>query len=181
MKNENAENPIAEIIFEDGRTLRFVLRPDVAPLSVKNFVDLAESGFYDGLCMHRVIPDFMIQGGGMTCGKDGLKDRKAPRTVPGEFAANGRKNDLTHAPGVISMARTPAPDSASSQFFVCVADCSFLDGQYAAFGVATDETSVLTAIEISKTPTRSVGYYDDVPVTPVAIKTVKIRRGGKDE
>ena len=68
MKNENAENPIAEIIFEDGRTLRFVLRPDVAPLSVKNFVDLAESGFYDGLCMHRVIPDFMIQGGGMTCG-----------------------------------------------------------------------------------------------------------------
>ncbi len=181
MKNENAENPIAEIIFEDGRTLRFVLRPDVAPLSVKNFIDLAESGFYDGLCMHRVIPDFMIQGGGMTCGKDGLKVRKAPRTVPGEFAANGRKNDLTHTPGVISMARTPAPDSASSQFFVCVADCSFLDGQYAAFGVATDETSVLTAIEISKTPTRSVGYYDDVPVTPVAIKTVKIRRGGKDE
>lgn len=181
MKNENAENPIAEIIFEDGRTLRFVLRPDVAPLSVKNFVDLAESGFYDGLCMHRVIPDFMIQGGGMTCGKDGLKVRKAPRTVPGEFAANGHKNDLTHAPGVISMARTPAPDSASSQFFVCVADCSFLDGQYAAFGVAADEESVLTAIEISKTPTRSVGYYDDVPVTPVAIKTVKIRRGGKDE
>ena len=181
MKNENAENPIAEIIFEDGRTLRFVLRPDVAPLSVKNFIDLAESGFYDGLCMPRVIPDFMIQGGGMTCGKDGLKVRKAPRTVPGEFAANGRKNDLTHTPGVISMARTPAPDSASSQFFVCVADCSFLDGQYAAFGVATDETSVLTAIEISKTPTRSVGYYDDVPVTPVAIKTVKIRRGGKDE
>lgn len=181
MKNENAENPIAEIIFEDGRTLRFVLRPDVAPLSVKNFIDLAESGFYDGLCMHRVIPDFMIQGGGMTCGKDGLKVRKAPRTVPGEFAANGRKNDLTHAPGVISMARTPAPDSASSQFFVCVADCSFLDGQYAAFGVAADEESVLTAIEISKIPTRSVGYYDDVPVTPVAIKTVKIRRGGKDE
>ena len=181
MKNENAENPIAEIIFEDGRTLRFVLRPDVAPLSVKNFVDLAESGFYDGLCMHRVIPDFMIQGGGMTCGKDGLKVRKAPRTVPGEFAANGRKNDLTHAPGVISMARTPAPDSASSQFFVCVADCSFLDGQYAAFGVAADEESVLTAIEISKTPTRSVGHYHHVPVTPVAVKTVKIRRGGKDE
>ena len=181
MKNENAENPIAEIIFEDGRTLRFVLRPDVAPLSVKNFVDLAESGFYDGLCMHRVIPDFMIQGGGMTCGKDGLKVRKAPRTVPGEFAANGRKNDLTHAPGVISMARTPAPDSASSQFFVCVADCSFLDGQYAAFGFAADDDSVLTAIEISKTPTRSVGYYDDVPVTPVIVKTVKIRRGGKDE
>ena len=181
MKNENAENPIAEIIFEDGRTLRFVLRPDVAPLSVKNFVDLAESGFYDGLCMHRVIPDFMIQGGGMTCGKDGLKVRKAPRTVPGEFAANGRKNDLTHAPGVISMARTPAPDSASSQFFVCVADCSFLDGQYAAFGVAADEESVLTAIEISKTPTRSDGHYDDVPETPGAIKTVKIRRGGKDE
>lgn len=181
MKNENAENPIAEIIFEDGRTLRFVLRPDVAPLSVKNFIDLAESGFYDGLCMHRVIPDFMIQGGGMTCGKDGLKVRKAPRTVPGEFAANGRKNDLTHTPGVISMARTPAPDSASSQFFVCVADCSFLDGQYAAFGVAADEESVLTAIEISKTPTRSVGYYDDVPVTPVIVKTVKIRRGGKDE
>ena len=181
MKNENAENPIAEIIFEDGRTLRFVLRPDVAPLSVKNFIDLAESGFYDGLCMHRVIPEVMKESGGMPCGKDGLKVRKAPRTVPGEFAANGRKNDLTHTPGVISMARTPAPDSASSQFFVCVADCSFLDGQYAAFGVATDETSVLTAIEISKTPTRSVGYYDDVPVTPVAIKTVKIRRGGKDE
>lgn len=181
MKDKNAEKLTAEIIFEDGRTLRLVLRPDVAPLSVENFVSLAESGFYDGLCMHRVIPDFMIQGGGMTCNNDGLKVRKAPRTVPGEFAANGRKNDLTHAPGVISMARTPAPDSASSQFFVCVSDCSFLDGQYAAFGVAADDETVKTAISISKTPTRSVGYYDDVPVTPVVIRTIKISRDGNGE
>ncbi len=164
----------AEIEFEDGRLMRFVLRPDVAPITVKNFVDLARGGFYDGLCMHRVIPGFMIQGGGMSANGASLSPRKAPRTITGEFRANGHENDLAHSPGVISMARTPAPDSASSQFFVCVDDCSFLDGQYAAFGEAADEESVRTAVAISETPTRSVGPYDDVPITPVVIRTVRI-------
>ncbi len=164
----------ATIEFTDGRKLDVVLYPEIAPETVDNFVDLAESGFYDGLCMHRVIPDFMIQGGGMTYADGTLRQKKAPRTVHGEFTANGHKNTLSHKAGVLSMARTAVPDSASSQFFVCVADCPHLDGQYAAFGKVTDETSLATAIDISNVKTCSIGWYDDVPVTPVVIKTVKI-------
>ena len=164
----------ATIEFTDGKKINLTLRPDVAPESVKNFVELAESGFYDGLCMHRVIPGFMVQGGGMTAEKGKLKEKRAPKNIRGEFASNGHKNPLGHKPGVLSMARAASPDSASSQFFICVADCAFLDGQYAAFGECADEQSLAAAIEISKVKTHSVSYYDDVPVEPVVIKTVTI-------
>lgn len=160
--------------FTDGKKIGFALYPEIAPETVKNFVDLAESGFYDGLCMHRVIPDFMIQGGGMTFSGNKLRQKNAPRTIRGEFTCNGRKNDLAHKAGVISMARTSIPDSASSQFFICVEDCPHLDGQYAAFGKVTDKDSLDTAVAISNVPTHSVEWYDDVPVTPVVIKTIKI-------
>ncbi len=163
----------ARITFEGGQVINIKLRPDVAPVTVRNFVKLAKAHFYDGLCFHRVIPGFMIQGGGMTTEQGRLIGREA-QSIRGEFAANGKNNPLSHKPGVVSMARTQVFDSASSQFFICVADCTFLDGQYAAFGECADEASLATAIAISRVPTRSVGYYNDVPVTPVVIESVTI-------
>lgn len=159
------------IEFENGKKINIELLPEHAPLSVENFVDLVKSGFYDGLCFHRVIPGFMIQGGGFSW-EGGLKQKPAPRTIKGEFAMNGVKNDLHHAPGVISMARTMDPNSASSQFFICVEDVAYLDAQYAAFGRVCDEESLQVAIDISTVKTTSWAYYDDVPVEPVVIKKV---------
>ncbi|MBE5749266.1 MAG: peptidylprolyl isomerase [Clostridiales bacterium] len=159
--------------FTDGKKINAELYPEHAPISVENFIDLVKSGFYDGLCFHRVIPGFMIQGGGFTW-EGGLKQKQAPRTIKGEFAMNGVKNDLHHAPGVLSMARTMMPDSASSQFFICVEDVSYLDAQYAAFGKVTDEESLNNAIAISQVKTTSWAYYDDVPVEPVVIKKAYI-------
>lgn len=158
----------------DGRKMNIELMPEHAPLSVENFVALAKGKFYDGLIFHRVIADFMIQGGGMTMTERGLEQKKAPRTIKGEFSQNGVNNTLHHAPGVISMARTMVPDSASSQFFICVADCGYLDGQYAAFGKTADEESLKTAIDISKVQTGRIDYYSDVPVQPVVIKTITV-------
>lgn len=157
----------------NGKKINVELCPEHAPISCENFLDLVKSGFYDGLCFHRVIPGFMIQGGGFT--QDGaLKEKKAPRTIKGEFAMNGVKNDLHHAPGVLSMARTMFPDSASSQFFICVEDLPHLDAQYAAFGRVCDEESLENAIEISLVKTHSQGYYDDIPVEPVVMQKVYV-------
>lgn len=158
----------------DGRKMNIELMSEYAPLSVENFVSLVKEGFYDGLCFHRVIANFMIQGGGMSMTEHGLEQKKAPRTVKGEFMQNGVNNTLHHAPGVISMARTMVPDSASSQFFICVADCEYLDGQYAAFGKTADEESLKVAIDISKVKTGRMDYYSDVPVEPVVIKAVRL-------
>lgn len=164
----------ARITFVDGNVININLRPDVAPVSVRNFRELADGNFYDGLCMHRVIPDFMVQGGGMAARDGRLLQKKAPKEIYGEFRTNGWNNTLSHKPGVVSMARTQVPNSASSQFFICVSDCSYLDGQYAAFGECADEDSLATAIAISRVPTHSVSFYDDVPVTPVIIESVKV-------
>lgn len=159
--------------FTDGKKINVELYPEHAPISVENFIDLVKSGFYDGLCFHRVIPGFMIQGGGFSY-EGGLKQKQAPRTIKGEFAMNGVKNDLHHAPGVLSMARTMVPDSASSQFFICVEDLPHLDAQYAAFGKVLDQESLDNAIAISNVKTTSWAYYDDVPVEPVVIKKAYI-------
>ena len=161
------------IEFENGKKINAELYPEHAPKTVENFIDLVKSGFFDGLCFHRVIPGFMIQGGGFSW-EGGLKQKNAPRTIKGEFAMNGVKNDLHHAPGVLSMARTMMPDSASSQFFICVEDVPYLDAQYAAFGKVTDEESLQVAIDISNVKTTSWAYYDDVPVEPVVMKKVYI-------
>ena len=115
----------------------------------------------------------MIQGGGFVQ-ENGLKEKHAPRTIKGEFAMNGVKNDLHHAPGVISMARTMDPNSASSQFFICVEDVPYLDGQYAAFGKTIDEESLNVAIDISKVATHYEGYYGDIPNEPIVIKTISL-------
>ncbi|WP_047808383.1 peptidylprolyl isomerase [Desulfosporosinus acididurans] len=115
---------------ENGNSIKIELYPEIAPETVKNFITLAEQGFYDGLIFHRVIPGFMIQGGDPNgTGMGGSK-----QTIRGEFTANGFRNDLKHERGVISMARTANPNSASSQFFIVVKPSSHLDGQYASFG-----------------------------------------------
>lgn len=122
------------IEMENGKVMKGELYPEIAPKTVANFRELADSGFYDGLIFHRVIPGFMIQGGcpqGNGTGGPG-------HNIPGEFSANGFKNDLKHERGVLSMARAMHPDSAGSQFFIMVADAPHLDGQYAAFGKITE-------------------------------------------
>lgn len=161
------------IELNNGKKINIELYPEHAPISVENFLDLVKSGFYDGLCFHRVIPGFMVQGGGFSW-EGGLKQKVAPRTIKGEFAMNGVKNNLHHAPGVVSMARTMMPDSASSQFFICVEDVPHLDAQYAAFGKVVDEDSLQTAIDISTVKTSSWGYFDDVPVDPVIMTKVYV-------
>ncbi len=158
----------------DGRVMNAELYPKIAPITVQNFVDLARSGFYDGLIFHRVIKGFMIQGGdpkGNGTGGSG-------KTIKGEFAANGVKNDLHHTKGVLSMARRGKDasgnmnyDSATSQFFIVSGpdqNVAHLDGQYAAFGKLTDGYDVLEALE--SVPTDAY----DKPLTDITIKTIKV-------
>ena len=160
----------AIIKLKDGSQMTAELYEDVAPISVRNFVKLAKSGFYDGLIFHRVIPGFMIQGGGMY---EDLRPKKAD-CIKGEFAANGVNNPVKHTFGVLSMARAADPDSGSSQFFVCVEDCPHLDGAYAAFGKLCDKASEDVAVAISKVRTTRRGWFDDVPASPVVIDTIEI-------
>ena len=127
---------------ENGSEIELELYPDIAPITVENFVSLAEEGFYDGLIFHRVIAGFMIQGGdplGIGIGGSG-------KNIQGEFAANGFNNTLSHTRGVISMARSQNFNSASSQFFIMHADGTFLDGQYAAFGKVTKGIEIVDEI-----------------------------------
>ena len=130
------------IELECGSVLEFELYPDIAPKSAANFVKLAESGFYDGLTFHRIVPGFVIQGGdpeGTGMGGPGW-------TIPGEFRSNGFRNDLKHTRGVLSWARTSDPDSAGSQFFIMVDEAPYLDGEYAAFGKVTAGLDVIDQI-----------------------------------
>ena len=130
------------IEMEDGGVMRGELYPEIAPETVANFEKLVNDGFYDGLIFHRVIPGFMIQGGcpqGNGMGGPGW-------TIKGEFTSNGFENNLKHTTGVMSMARTPFPDSAGSQFFIMVHDAPFLDGEYAAFGKIIEGQEVADAI-----------------------------------
>ncbi len=136
------DHPKVEITVRDYGTITLELYPDVAPLTVDNFVKLCNEGFYDGLTFHRVMNGFMIQGGDPQGNGTGGSDE----TIKGEFAANGVKNELSHKRGVISMARAKSPDSASSQFFIVHQDSEFLDGSYAAFGAVTEGIEVVDAI-----------------------------------
>lgn len=152
------------IEMENGGKMTLELYPDIAPITVANFVKLAKSGFYNGLIFHRVIENFMIQGGDPT----GTGMGGPGWTIKGEFASNGVKNTLKHTRGVISMARSARPDSAGSQFFIMHKDAPHLDGQYAAFGKMTDGFDTLD--EIAKTPTD----YSDRPRREQKIKSVSI-------
>ena len=152
-----------QIEMDNGGIIKLELYPESAPITVKNFEELVEQKFYDGLVFHRVIKDFMIQGGDPTgTGMGGSK-----KTIKGEFAANGVQNNIKHKRGVISMARSQNPDSASSQFFICHKDSPWLDGQYAAFGIVTEGIEVVDEIAGVRTDFR------DKPLTPVTIKTIR--------
>lgn len=132
----------AEIDIQDYGTITVELDGDIAPITVQNFMDLANDGFYDGLTFHRIISGFMMQGGD----PNGNGTGGSENTIKGEFSANGVENSLSHTRGAISMARSQAYDSASSQFFICHADSTFLDGQYACFGYVTKGMDVVDEI-----------------------------------
>ena len=165
-----AQNPIVTIEMENGGKIVAELYPEVAPISVNNFISLIKKGFYDGIIFHRVISGFMIQGGdpqGTGMGGPGY-------CIKGEFAQNGVKNDLSHKRGVLSMARTMVPNSAGSQFFIMHADGDFLDGQYAAFGAVTEGMDVVDAIAAVKTDRM------DEPKDPQRMKKVTVETFGVD-
>ena len=158
------ETVMVQIEMENGGIIKLELYPEIAPITVENFTKLVSEGFYDGLIFHRVIKDFMIQGGDPEgTGMGGSKDK-----IKGEFAVNGVKNDLSHERGVISMARSQNYNSASSQFFICHADSKFLDGQYAAFGRVVEGIEVID--EIANVPTNK----SDRPKEDVVIKSITL-------
>jgi len=152
------------IEMENGKKIKIELYPEIAPESCANFEKLVKQGFYDGLIFHRVIPGFMIQGG---C-PDGTGTGGPGWTIKGEFSSNGFKNDLKHARGVLSMARSMMPNSAGSQFFIMHRDAPHLDGDYAAFGKVVEGMEVVD--EIAETKTGRA----DKPVTPQVMKKVYI-------
>jgi peptidyl-prolyl cis-trans isomerase B (cyclophilin B) len=163
------------IELKNGKVMNAVLDEENAPLSCENFLKYVNDGFFDGVIFHRVIEDFMIQGGGFTDDDPGLKEKKATYPpIKGEFDMNGMKNPIKHKVGTLSMARTFMPNSATSQFFICVAPCDYLDGQYAGFGYLSDEESIAVAKAISKVDTHSWRGYDDIPNDPIVIKTIKV-------
>ncbi len=133
---------MVQIEMADGGIIKIELDPETAPITCANFEKLVSEGFYNGLIFHRVISGFMIQGGDPT----GTGMGGADENIKGEFAVNGVKNPLSHKRGVISMARSQKYNSASSQFFICHADATFLDGQYAAFGTVTEGMDVVDRI-----------------------------------
>ena len=151
-----------ELVVKDYGTITLELDADAAPITVANFLKLAESGFYDGLTFHRIMDGFMIQGGD----PDGNGSGGSGETIKGEFAQNGVDNPISHVKGVISMARAKNPDSASSQFFITVADSAFLDGAYAAFGHVTDGMDVAEQIAKDAKPIDNNGTIpaDQQPV-----------------
>ena len=165
------QNPIVTITMKDGGVMKLELYPDVAPNTVKNFISLANSGFYDGLIFHRIIAGFMIQGGAYEA--NGMP-KDTDYSIKGEFASNGFTNDLKHTRGVISMARTQVRDSASSQFFIMHEDAPHLDGEYAAFGMLTEGFDVLDSIATVQTG------YNDVPLVFPVIDTIRVETFGVD-
>ena len=165
-----AQNPIVTIEMENGGVMKAELSPDVAPNTVNNFISLVQKGFYDGLIFHRVIPGFMIQGG---C-PDGTGTGGPGYSIKGEFSGNGFQNGLAHDRGVLSMARTMAPNSAGSQFFVMVEKAPHLDGQYAAFGKVVEGMEVADAIVNAKRD------WNDKPRQPQRMKKVTVDTFGVD-
>ena len=152
------------IEMENGKQMEAELYPEVAPITVENFVSLIKEDYFKGIIFHRVISGFMIQGGDPTGTGTGGSDKK----IKGEFLANGVVNNLKHERGVLSMARTNDPNSASSQFFIMHQDAPYLDGQYAAFGKITKGIEVVDEIASVKTDMR------DKPLVPQVIKTIKL-------
>ncbi len=163
MAEVQVEKSMAIIEMENGGKIELELFPQIAPVTVQNFADLANSGFYDGLLFHRVIQGFMIQGG---C-PQGTGTGGAGKNIKGEFAQNGVPNDLSHTRGTLAMARASMPDSASSQFFIVHQDAPHLNGAYAAFGRVISGMDVVDAIAAVAVDGR------DKPLTPQVIKQIR--------
>jgi len=154
-----------EFTMTDGQKFIMEVYPHVAPITVENFLKLVNEGFYNGLTFHRVIDGFMAQGGAF----DPVNQSNDPaESIKGEFASNGVENNLSHQRGVVSMARTNEPDSASSQFFICYADASFLDGDYAAFGYVTEGMETVDSFLSAGTD------ESDKPLKGVVIESAKV-------
>ena len=164
------KNPIVTIELQNGKVIKAELYPEIAPNTVKNFISLVDKGFYNGLIFHRVIRDFMIQGG---C-PEGTGTGGPGYSIKGEFAANGVVNELKHEPGVLSMARAMHPNSAGSQFFIMHKTSPHLDGQYAAFGKVIE--GLENVDEIANQPTD----YMDRPFDEVVMKKVTVDTFGED-
>lgn len=165
-----AQNPVVTFTMENGDIIKAELYPEIAPISVNNFISLINKNFYDGLIFHRVIRGFMIQGGdpeGTGCGDPGY-------SIKGEFSANGVENNLKHTEGVLSMARSMAPDSAGSQFFIMHKTSPHLDGSYAAFGKVIEGMEIVNKIAETETD-----YYDR-PLEEQKMKTVTVETFGVD-
>jgi peptidyl-prolyl cis-trans isomerase B (cyclophilin B) len=163
-----AQNPIITITMENGDVIKAELYPEIAPNTVNNFISLVKKGYYNGICFHRVIAGFMIQGGcpeGTGMGGPGY-------SIKGEFTSNGFKNDLKHTPGVLSMARAMHPDSAGSQFFIMHETSPHLDGSYAAFGKIIEGMDVVNKIAGTKTDFR------DKPLETQMMKKVTVETFG---
>ncbi|GEM05651.1 hypothetical protein HMI01_26390 [Halolactibacillus miurensis] len=167
---EVTDNPIVTIEMATGETITLELYPHTAPNTVANFIALIEDGFYDGVIFHRIIEDFMIQGGDPQGNGLGGPDY----SIPGEFNSNGFDNDLVHEPGVISMARSQSPDSAGSQFFIMHKAATHLDGEYAGFGQVTEGMEVVNKLAQVETGP------NDVPVEEQQIKTMTVDTKGVD-
>ena len=167
-KTDTAGLHHAEIEIQDYGTITLELDGTAAPITVENFVSLAKDGFYDGLTFHRIIDGFMIQGGDPAGNGTGGSEK----TIKGEFSSNGVENGISHVRGVISMARSGDPDSASSQFFIVHQDSTFLDGQYAAFGHVTEGMEIVDAI-CADTPVQddngTVAWWDQPVITSIRI------------
>lgn len=161
-------NPIVTMELQDGGIIKIELYPEVAPNTVNNFISLVKKGFYDGLKFHRVIRGFMIQGGD----PEGTGMGGPNYSIKGEFSYNNFKNDLKHAAGVISMARSQRPDSAGSQFFIMHKDSPHLDGSYAAFGKVTEGMEFVNKIAELKTD------YSDAPLEPQIMKKLTVETFG---
>lgn len=164
-----AKNPIVTITMKSGDVIKLELYPDIAPISVNNFISLINKKFYDGLIFHRVIRGFMIQGG---C-PDGTGMGGPGYSIKGEFAQNGVKNDLKHTEGVLSMARAMNPNSAGSQFFIMHKNSPHLDGSYAAFGKVIEGMEIVN--KIAETPTD----YSDRPLEDQVMETVTVDTFGE--
>lgn len=164
------QNPIVTITMENGDVMKAELYPEIAPNTVHNFISLIQKGFYNRTIFHRVIPGFMLQGGD----PDGSGMGGPGYAIRGEFRSNGFQNDLKHTEGVLSMARTMAPDSAGSQFFIMHKDAPHLDGEYAAFGKITEGMDVVDKIANGETD------FSDRPRVPQVMKSVTVETFGVD-
>lgn len=165
---------MVRLTLETNDYLDIELYETVAPITVANFLNLVKAGFYDGLIFHRIIRDFMVQGGGYKIENNELVHTDCP-SIKGEFRSNGVDNKLKHTKGVISMARTNVKDSASSQFFICTADTPHLDGEYAAFGKIVGEESFKTLDKLNDARTVVANkYFTDFPYPYIVIKKMEV-------